>query len=62
MDTGSTEALLEWDVREQAIVTVCGRNLLSKPIYRSLCQLIVPSLKPLTIGLSLLLLLSLEKL
>lgn len=29
MDTGSTEALLEWDVREQAIVTVCGRNLLS---------------------------------
>lgn len=62
MDTGSTKALLEWDVGGQAIVTVCGRNLLNKPIYRSLCQLMVPSLKPVTIGLSFFLLLSLEKL
>lgn len=61
MDRGSTKALLELYVREQAIVAVCGRNLLNKPIYGSLCQLIAPSLKPVTIGLPFLLLLSLEK-
>lgn len=62
MDIGSTKALLEFYVKEQAIVTDCGRNLLNKPIYGSLCQLIAPLLKPITIGLSFLLLLSLEKL
>lgn len=62
MDIGSTKALLELCVRGQAIVTVCGRNLLNKPIYGSLRQLIAPSLKPVTIGLPFLLLLSLEKL
>jgi len=49
-------------VKEQIIVTLCGRNLLNKPIYEFLCQLILHLLKPITIGLPFLMLLSLEKL
>lgn len=62
MDIGSIKALVELYVKEQAIVSVRGRNLLNKPIYGSLCQLIAPLLKPITTGMSFLLLLSLEKL
>lgn len=62
MDIGSTKTLLELHVKEQTIVPLCRRNLLNKPIYGFLCQLILPLLKLMTIGLPFLLLLSLEKL
>lgn len=62
MSIGDTKALLELHVKEQTIVTLCGRTLLNQPIYGFLCQLILRLLKPITIGLPFLLLLSLEKL